>query len=907
MSEYTDRFIKEHKEYFGRNKLFISNGNWNNLESYTSSVENLKKELLNVKDEKEKKAILNEISSIGETHQKNKTTLFGQENELTNSILSRLSAFIQEIEKAGEDRTEKIRNFIKETVDIINIHLDKCNNYLNYNLDVVNSTEEQEIEFRGQEIKFQDTVFQKKIKIQDSLSKLALDETKDDSEITFFPKEKRAPLILREPLSLLYDDVKIRTEKIPVDWNVLTSKEFFINMRESDIPKWNYKKNYFEQDPVVLQFWTEEYNKIKQGITINGYFIHPWLYFHLNFFKTPIPQQDGTEPNVNPPLRDNEWFFAENLKEAISKEYPDFYSRALLIYGTRRFGKSVILASLAHWRTITKFNSFGSIIGGTSSDLNALTSKIKTSLTYIDRPFKLDTLKQNWENGETDFGIKKTNTESVLFSKLIVQNLEEGATKGSSQKTAGLAPSVSIYDEIGKYPFLKPYLAALPSFKTPYGFKCVTVLAGTGGEADLSRDAMDVLSNPEVYDLQPMNWDLLENKIDPEEITWKRRTFATFFPGQMAYEEGFIKLKNKFSDFVGVEHEQLDKIDIHTTNWKSNREYLERKDKEAENTKGARGKLLQQQRKVQYPKDPEDCFLSSQTNPFPVEEAIRRKEYLLQSGEWDRRRVIYLDDNGKLKSEISNMPLAEYPHKGGIIDAPLLIFEDIPETPPVDNLYIASFDDVKQDDSDTDSLISFQIWKNDAFNDEWAGRLVLSWTLRPGNRKKMYEKWLLLQRAYNAKAFPENEDMGYKTFLEGKHLEDVWLIKGMDFTATMDINSNNKRLYGWTPKQSKKVLMSIFKDKMDDPVVVTEDSEGNPLELRGVQMINDIGMLDEIIYYKEDANVDRLSASLGAVGWIHVLNKNWIYPKENKRTEEVKIKPHIKRVLGGSRRSRLLG
>lgn len=909
MSKQVDRFISEHKEYFSRNKTFILSNDWDDLSAYNYKIDELfdsiSKIPKNIKGsdlEKRKKEISNEIRSLGENHQKNKSALFKQESDLTNSIVSRLSTFIKETEKLGERKSSKVQNFINYTADIIQIHINKCNKYLNYSkveVDSKNDTEEQ-IEYRGQEIKFQDGVFQKKIGIQDILANLNIDDSFDDVSIKFHDNDL-APLVMRELLCPLNEDINEKTKALNVTWDFSNSTELFINMKEKDIPKWNNKKHYFDQDPVVVQFWAEELHKIKHGITIGGYYIHGWLYFHLNFFRTPIPQPNGTEPNVQPDLRDNEHFFSENLKKCTSKDYPDFYSKAMLIYGTRRFGKSVILASLAHWKTITKFNSIGTIVGGNSSDLAALTSKIKTSMLYIDKPMRMDIIKQNWENGETTFGIKEDASNSLVFSTLMVQNLDSATTK-KTQKTAGLAPSVSIYDEIGKYPFLKPYLAALPSFKTPYGFKCVTVLAGTGGEADLSKDAMDVLSNPQAFDLLPMDWDLLESHIDPEFISWTRSTFSTFFPGQMAYEEGFIKEKIPLSKYLN--NEALSDITISVTNWKDNKKYLEDKVEEAKSAKSSKSNLLAQQRKVQYPLDPKDCFISTEKNPFPYMEAIKRKQYLLESGEWDRRRILYKGDDGKLKAQISTMPLIDYPHKGGIAEAPLLIFEEIPDTPPVDNLYVASFDDVKQDDSDTDSLISFQIWKMKTFGDEWGGRLILSWTQRPENRRPMYEKWLLLQQAFNARAFPENEDMGYKSFLETKHLDEKWLINAVDFTSNMGINSNQKRKYGWTPRQSKRTLLGIFKDKMEDPVVLASTEEED-IEIMGVQAINDIGLLEEIINYKEDVNVDRISAALGAVGWMHYLEINWMLPKQvREQTKEEAERVFRKSPIRGGGRSR---
>ena len=61
----------------------------------------------------------------------------------------------------------------------------------------------------------------------------------------------------------------------------------------------------------------------------------------------------------------------------------------------------------------------------------------------------------------------------------------------------------------------------------------------------------------------------------------------------------------------------------------------------------------------------------------------------------------------------------------------------------------------------------------------------------------------------------------------------------------------------------------------------------------GIQKINDIGLLEEIINYKEDGNFDRISAALGAVGWMHYLKKNWILPKTRKPTNEDTSKKQV--------------
>lgn len=1252
MENFIDDFIKKNNQQFLKYRKYLENNDWTITKPSLS-----KKEKTAVKKDEELNREKFSYLLAELKYRKEESEI---QYKLAKVLAQKLSYFCSEA--SSDAHLKKYKDFVKSGIEILKIHVDRCEDY-NDSVDIEDIPYH---ELKQSEISFHNDLFKYTADLQKHIRDYNFREDLDEydsSKIEFFNK-KKAPLITRELLSLVRDDVKEKTEKIPVDWSLRTSKEMFKNINPKDIPKWNYKKHFFEQDPIVLQFWSQEYNKICHGVTIGGYFIHPWLYFHLNFFRTPIPQPDGSEPNANPDLRDNEWFFAENLKKCINPDNPAYYSKAVLMYGTRRFGKalrddqdlyytdgsirpigeakigdeifgsdgkptkilgvypqgkvnlykvklsdgresvccdehlwtvydyqareyktlplkelikkgwkydrersidksksevykyflpvnkavdynfghslpidpyylglwlgdgtrrttaittmddeiseylveyadklglnvvvdksknskactislvgrkgktnklfnnlreldlikqkhipnvyymasieermellrglmdtdgtinkggsdisfvsadeilandvlelirglgihariekkqgkylklneeyntfykivmytdksvfklsrklkrldsynanrvgkiervpiidieqiesdyatcirvdneskefltndyivthnSVILASLAHWRTITKFNSFGSIIGGSSSDINALTSKIKTSMSFIDEPFRLDVMKQEWDNGETTFGIKEDAQTPRVFSTLIVQNLESGAKK-SSQKTAGLAPSVSIYDEIGKYSFLKSYLAALPSFKTPYGFKCVTVLAGTGGEADLSKDAVDVLSSPESYDLLPMDWDLLENNIDPEHISWKKRKFATFFPGQMAYEEGFIKKKKKFSDFLKIDDEELAKIDMHVTDWENNTKMLLTKIDDAKKMGGSKGKLLEQQRRVQYPIDPEDCFMSTEDNIFPAIEAQNRKNYILEIGDTGKKVTLFEDKDGSISYDMSDKPLAEYPHNGGFIDAPCLMFEELPKERPVDYLYLAGFDDYKQEESGTDSVGSFYIYKVNIGQDKWSGRIVFSIATRPDPHNKLYRQIFLAMKAYNAKCFMENADMGFKEYLDRHRVADLWLVESFDFKADIGATkSTGRRRFGWTPTpENKRFLKNLVRDYVNKEHIKIIDGEEK--QILGIDLINDVGLLDEFIYYKPDNNVDRITAFMSCLGFEYYAFANWLLPTADKlqeRDKERKPKPKEQKNLatamfGKNRRNR---
>lgn len=114
------------------------------------------------------------------------------------------------------------------------------------------------------------------------------------------------------------------------------SKELYINLKDKDIPFWNPLYPYEEQERDVQEFWQYETLKLMEGVTINGVFIHPWLYWHLNFWKIMSDIGDNVRVPIHPDLRDNEWFFVENLQRAEEE------NKGIFMFGTRRFGKALL-------------------------------------------------------------------------------------------------------------------------------------------------------------------------------------------------------------------------------------------------------------------------------------------------------------------------------------------------------------------------------------------------------------------------------------------------------------------------------------------------------------------------------------------------------------------------------------
>lgn len=843
MSERIDKFIKQHKEYFKRNATVIETNLWTTEPDLTRRVK-----------------------------------LFKQENELTTSIVGRLSAFIKTAD--ADRKLSKTQKFIDETLKIINTHINKCDGYLDYKLDeLIESTDDsdEEIDLKTQEIAFQDKVFNDKISIQDKLDSLNLKSEPDDLKFSFY-NNQIASLAMASVLPVVNNDIKEATEALKLK-NIVTDKTFYNEFLEKGkVPEWNDKKHFWEQDQkTVIPFWQNEWVKITQGFEVDGYHIHPWLYFHINFFKTPIPQPDNTEPIVSPDFRDNEWLFVEEIKRA-----EEAGNRGVMLYGSRRLGKSTLMASYCYWKALTKPNSSATITSGSEGDLIDLTHKIKTAMKYIPKAFYLYIQSQEWLGGSVELGLKTTASNLVEYSRFIIKNLGGGTTK-SSQKTAGGAPSVYLAEEIGKYDWKKPYLAAKPSFETKDRWKCIPIAVGTGGEAALSGDAMSALANPASLHFLEMDWDVFESKIPIEAISWKRRKFATFVPAQMSYKTGLRSIKTPFGEFLGIDSKELNKIIIHKADWVHNLKVLleDRKLVEGDN-------LLLQQETVQYPIDPEEVFLSSEISPFSnvYEEARKHREYLLETGLWDARYELNRDSQGIIQATQSKKTLVEFPFRGDNQDAPFLLFE-IPEKNPPKYLYIASADFYKQEKTTTtDSVCTVGIYKYPVFGDKTGRQLVASYAGRPKSYKELNDKILILLEYYNAVLFPENEDLGVlQTYLESLRLDEQYLVKHIDFNSSLKYSETDSRKWGWTSRQSRSKLLAMYANYLDENVRI-EDESGNEVIVKRVQTIKDIWLLTEILNYTDAGNFDRVLGHIGSVGLIHFLEKNYIHPKISFRKEE---------------------
>ena len=805
------------------------------------------------------------------------------EISLIETIMKSLSKFKEDV---GEDYMLKpIQVFIKDAIKIVEMHLKRIDLYKReYPLD----------ESSGEsEVKFHSDLFSQKTKTKVSLSKLNITEkeTVAKSPELFFGDDNnkgkyvKAPLLMRETLSEVIPVVKTRTDNLNIDFNIpiinpATSNEMLINMKEKDIPKWDPRKHFFEQELSVIQFWQEEINKIKNGINIGGYHIHPWLYWHLNIFKFAWGAGKDKYPK-NPAFRDNEYFFTEMLKMA-----EEDGRKGILMYGSRRISKSVVMASYLMRTLYTVRNAKCTVLGFTfNPDLKAITDYMQESITNMVPAFKI-----NVNNNDTEkqilLGLKaKNGTDRYDYSTLSITNLEDGSKKGG-QKSAGPTPDAWAMDEIAKGDCITVYNAAKPSFAGGENgkWRLIPLLAGTAGEAALSVSAEKMLKNPEGFDLLPMNWDLLEKHVDPDSITWTRDKFPYFVPAQLSLETG-DKIKTTLGDFLGEDElSPLQDIYMEKTDWIGAKKFYEEKRLKLENDI----QLLASEVNS-FPLKVEDCYLSTEKNKFPGLESKRRKDYIEEFGLWGEKGWVEKTYDGFYNFVIDNSKdiIWEYPYKGGNFDAPIVILDDPRPNdiePPL-GLYCIGFDDVKQDTSDGDSVISATIFKRSFEGGEWANRIVGWYDSRPDRKRDYYKNLYLLIKYFNARVLHENEDNGFIDFMEINHYDDLYIhmSDGIGLASEENFSKNKNRKWGWSPHGANPYHLEqrVVAYTKEDGIIIG-DEEG----LSGIDRINHPMLLYEFYKYKKGQNADRIRSFGLALTLAQYYDKTNQYIKGRKKQIE---------------------
>lgn len=379
----------------------------------------------------------------------------------------------------------------------------------------------------------------------------------------------------------------------------------------------------------------------------------------------------------------------------------------------------------------------------------------------------------------------------------------------------------------------------------------------TGGNVEKSQDAQKIMNSPDEYGFIIMDYDILNKRVIKP--TWRICKSGCFVPAQMSH--AYEKKETTLDKYLGVENAPgLKKIKIKVSDFDKNTGII--KSRLDELVKKDRALYVQE--RMAFPLSIDDCFLNTNVNRFPVEDALKHKSRLLEEGRPGKTVDIYQTDGMKMGYHFSDKQLADYPFQGGNIDTPVVIYEDPPEEGGVfDFTYVSGQDPYKSDKADTDSVGTFYVLKRYVkINDPFAYCIVASYASRPPSSDDFCRNCEILQEAYGAKCLMENADRMYELYLTRRNkqlmlLEDGERLAGKIIRA--GARQNNKLGLAPTVPNQRMLFNTVIQYCWED-VVVGYDDDGNEITQKGIYRIPDIELLDEIIAFGPGVNTDRIIA-----------------------------------------------
>jgi hypothetical protein len=615
-------------------------------------------------------------------------------------------------------------------------------------------------------------------------------------------------------------------------------KDWFIN--QGRIPD--------EDSEEYREFFNFHKELCMNGAMMDGQFINPFLYWHLNIWHTEVDIIDEygriNQKYANPLLRDNEWLVTNEIDRAHKEK------KGLVILGIRRFAKSVIEASYIGQGATFDENSQNIIAGLNAPDIKLITDKIDKGLNFIPKAWRWQRVEDNWKNQVT-LGIKTKAGERIPFSQILIRNLDGG---NNEEAIAGTKPRRLIIDEIGKGSFLRGLQAATPGFTTPFGWGCSPILTGTGGDMKMFMDAKSLMFDVENFNFLEYNSAKDTSKVHGLFISHKYRmeakeesslgAFLNKPEGSSLYQVNMMVSNEELA--TQITNDNLDKL------------------------KKAGDRIAYLKEKMYYPQEVDDIFLNEDTNIFDIEAAKRQKFRLLQQERTGTSVVLYDDGDGVKHSFSDKLPISNFPLKSSDQkDAPVVIYE-FPVENPAYGLYVAGVDPYRQGKSAySSSLGSVYIYKrmHTISGEKYQDMFVASYCARPDKKETWEEQARYLIKYYNARTLCENDEISFIDYMISKG-DAHYLERQPDWLKEIVPNTTVRRDYGIhrSAEKIRDFLHGCLKKYTEEVVHVEKDEDGNTIsETKGMSKIFDPVLLEEMIQYNEDGNFDRIIAAELAV------------------------------------------
>lgn len=622
-------------------------------------------------------------------------------------------------------------------------------------------------------------------------------------------------------------------------------------------------------------YWAEEKRRMKEGFYLadGQVYISGWLYWHTVYWNIAMyVENEKLNKKIRiiqtPFLRDIEWLIADDFVRC--EQEGKFYS----LVGSRDFGKSIIAGSRAGYN-YTLFDKSESIISaGNGTYIKLATDKVEDGLINLHPVLAKQRIVNDWKKEvKAGWKDKKTGITSAQSSQSSIQirNFEEGS---KSDAAVGARPGFQLIDEIGT---IRNFIACLKDSEGAWWSglstgadkpSCLAMITGTGGDMEKGKEASDVFFKPEAYNMLAFD--------NPEVPGTKMGRFITALMAKLKYKDPM-----KLSDYLGIQHPDLEKITILVTNEEKARQWWEGEYKRALKSNNQKTVL---KFKAFWPLVPSDSFLVLTKNDFNIEAAKAQKGRLAALGKTGTPVELYHDGEKICHKFSDKLPISEFPAKSlESLDAPVVIWEFPIEDEPPFGLYTAGVDPYRQGRAEySDSLGAVYIFKriHDIQSDKYQNLIVASYVARPESKEKWNETARLLIKYYNAYTLCENDEYSFIDYMVKKGEAARYLAPQPSWLREIVPNTSVRRDYG-IHRSSDRIrnhLDGLLKSYLDDVIYKEENTE-----ILGVTRVFDPMLLEEVIHFNsEEGNYDRIVAAELAIALADHLNPQFVVSTEKK-------------------------
>jgi len=366
------------------------------------------------------------------------------------------------------------------------------------------------------------------------------------------------------------------------------------------------------------------------------------------------------------------------------------------------------------------------------------------------------------------------------------------------------------------------------------------MMIGTGGDMEKGTiDAADMFYEPQRYDILPF------------EDIWEHR-------GQIGYFLPAYEVLNEFKDEYGVTNEDAAKKAL-----------LQVRKTKAGDSGGSEAL----NKEMQYrPIVPSEMFLTKTANIFPTAELRRRLSELQtqKSDDLSNKVTLFFDPSAKVYNGVNYeintklTAISRFPYEGDDVEGavvihefPKLVDDQVPE-----GAYIIGCDPNKDDSSTGSSLAAVYVMKTNKYPSTIGySEIVASYIGRPYLGKNQVNEILYKLSLFygNAKIYFENNVGNVKDYFDK--------IRRLDLLARQPVTIFNKKAsYDTGPQIIYGYPLSNDKVKWEALQYVRSfllDERGD--NKRNLDVLPDIGLLQELISYNLDGNFDRVSSLIGCV------------------------------------------